>query len=81
MAVVRWTNWISGALLIVAALGFLVYLPASLAEYAREPEDVWLGVIWISVLVPLAALCFVNAKRSTKLEQSRWVTFANLAVI
>jgi hypothetical protein len=78
MAVVRWVNLIAGALLIVAALGFLVFLPANIADYAREPEDVRLGIYWIVGLVLLATLCFANARHSAG---ARWLALANLVVV
>ncbi|HEX8311201.1 MAG TPA: hypothetical protein VF614_07795 [Chthoniobacteraceae bacterium] len=43
MNVVRWTNEVCGALLLMAALAFVAFLPAGVADYAREPEDGWLG--------------------------------------
>jgi hypothetical protein len=75
---VRWTNVICGALLVVAALGFLIFLPDNVADYAREPEDVWLGGFWIGSLGLLAALCFANAWRSNRPPQVGWRTYANL---
>src|SRR5690349_379508 len=81
MAVVRWTNLMCGALLIIVALGFLLFLPDDLADYAREPEDVWLGSFWIGLLGLLAALCFANAWRSNARAHAGWLWFANLGVI
>ena len=72
-------NGICGALLVIAALGFLTFLPANIADYAREPEDVWLGGFWIALLGSLAALCFTNAMRSTALPW--WRILANVAVV
>jgi CHASE2 domain-containing sensor protein len=81
MAVVRWTNLICGALLVIAALGFVVFVPSNLADYAREPEDVWLGGIWIGSLGLLAALCFANAWRSNRPPRFGWRIFANLVAV
>jgi hypothetical protein len=81
MAVVRWTNLICGALLVIAALVALVFLPDSIAGYAREPEDAWLGAFWIGLLGMLAALCFANAARSKSPPQFDWRTMANLAAV
>ena len=81
MAVVRWTNLICGALLVVAALGFLIFLPDNVPDYAREPEDVWLGGLWVGLLGLLAALCFVNARRSNERPQVGWLTLANLVAV
>lgn len=78
---VRWTNLICAALLIVAALGFLLFLPENIADYAREPEDVWLGSYWIAGLSLLAALCFANARRAARPPRSGWLTVANLAAV
>lgn len=78
MSALRVTNLICGALLLVPALGFLLYLPGQLADYAREPEDVWLSYFWIGVLGLIAALCFVNAWR---LPRSGWLAVANLAAV
>ena len=81
MAIVRWTNLICGALLVVAALGFVVFVPGDLADYAREPEDVWLGGFWVGSLGLLAALCFANAWRSNSQPRFGWRTLANLAAV
>lgn len=79
--VVRWTNLICGVLLIIAAIGFFIFLPDSVADYAREPEDVWLGGLWVALLVLLATLCFVNAWRSNGRPQVGRLTLANLATV
>jgi hypothetical protein len=81
MAVVRWTNLICGATLVIAALGFLVFLPGNVSEYAREPEDVWLSGCWVGLLGLLAALCFTNARRSSSPEGFSWRTLANLVTV
>ncbi|HET7576921.1 MAG TPA: hypothetical protein VFK19_10225 [Sphingomicrobium sp.] len=81
MAVVRWTNLICGALLVVAAFGFLVFLPSNLADYAQEPEDVWLIGTWIGLLCLFAALCFANGWRSHGSAWERWKTTANLVAV
>lgn len=65
----------------MAALGFLIFLPENVADYAREPEDVWLSGIWIGLLGLLAALCFVNAWRSNGRPQVGWLTLANLLAV
>jgi hypothetical protein len=77
MAVVRWTNLICGAALVIAAVGFLVFLPDNVSEYAREPEDVWLSGFWVGLLGLLAALCFANARQSSRPEGFSWRTLAN----
>lgn len=79
MAVVRWVNLICGTLLVVAVLGFSIFLSVNLTDYAREPEDVWLAGFWIALLGLIAALCFVNARCWSTL--SRWRTLANIAVV
>jgi hypothetical protein len=81
MAVVRWANLICGALLVIAALGFLVFVPGNLADYTREPEDVWLGGVWVGLLGLLAALCFANAWRPNRPPRFGWRTFANLVAV
>lgn len=79
MAVVRWSNGISGALLVVVALAFLAFLPEDIADYAREPEDVWGSGISIIILGLVAALCFANATNPAPLPQ--WRIIANWAVV
>lgn len=83
MALVRWTNLISAWLIIVVALGFLIFLPGDVADYEREPEDVWLGIYWIGVSVLIAALCFANARkaRSGALRGARWWLIVCNAVV
>jgi hypothetical protein len=81
MVVMRWTNIICGALLVVAALGFIIFLPDNVADYAREPEDVWLGVFWIGLLGLLATLCFANAWRTNEQPLAGWLVSANLVVV
>jgi peptidoglycan/LPS O-acetylase OafA/YrhL len=81
MAVVRWTNLICGALLVLAALGFLTFLPDSVANYSREPEDLWLSGLWIGLLGLLAGLCFVNAWRSNGRPRVGWRLLANLVAV
>ena len=81
MALVRWTNLICGALLVVAALGFLIFFPDNLADYAREPEDVWLNGFWVGLLGLFAALCFTNAWPSNSPPRFGWRTLANLAAV
>jgi len=81
MLVVRWTNLICGALLLIAALGFLAFVPGNLADYVREPEDVWLGGFWVGLLGLLAALCFTNAWRSKSAFRFGWLTLANLVAV
>jgi len=80
MAVVRWTNLICGALLVIAARGFVVFVPGNLADYVREPEDVWLGGFWVSLLGLLAALCLTNAWRANRTPRFVWI-IANLVVV
>ena len=83
MGLARIANWTCGALLLLAIFGFLVFLPENIADYAREPEDVWLSVGWIIGLSLLAALCFVNAARALKPETTAvtWLTAGNVAVL
>jgi CHASE2 domain-containing sensor protein len=81
MAIVRWTNLICGGLLSVAALGFLLLLPGSIADIAQEPEDVWLGGFWIALLGLLTALCFANAWRSNEPPQVGWRMVANFVTV
>jgi CHASE2 domain-containing sensor protein len=81
MEVVRWTNLIGGALLVIGALGFLTFLPGNIADYAREPEDVWLGGLWTGLFGLLAALCFVNAWRSNGRPPAGWLALANLVAV
>lgn len=64
MSLVRWTNLICGWLIILFAVGFLVFLPWAVADYDREPEDVWIGLSWIALSGFIATLCFVNARDS-----------------
>jgi hypothetical protein len=79
VTVVRWTNGICGALLVIAALGFLTFLPGNIADCAREPEDAWLAGFWIALLGLLAALCFTNVVRAT--ASPRWRILANAAAV
>ena len=83
MAFARIANSIGGTLLVVAAFGFLIFLPENIADYAREPEDVWLGVSWIVGLSLLAVLCFVNAAHARKpgTAARRRLTAVNSAVL
>lgn len=81
MAVVRWTNLICGAALLLAVLGFLLFLPGNIADYAHEPEDVWLTGLWVALLGLLAALCLTNVRRPNKSVGFGWRTLANLAAI
>jgi len=60
----RIANWTCGVLVFLVAVGFLQFLPDSIANYEREPEDVWLGVWWIAGLCFVAGLCVVNAVRA-----------------
>ena len=77
----RWTNLICATLLVVAALGVLIFLPGNLADYAREPEDVWLSEFWIGVFGLLAALCVANPWRSNRLSQLGWHMIAKVVVV
>jgi hypothetical protein len=81
MAVVRRTNLVCGAVLVLVALGFVIYLPGNLADYAREPEDVWLSAFWLGLIGLLAALCFTNARRSNRPARFDWRTLANLVAV
>jgi len=81
MTAVRWTNLICGTLLVIVALAFLVFLPGNIANYAREPEDVWLDGIWIGLLGLLAVLCFANARRSNKPPRFGWRTLSNSVAV
>jgi hypothetical protein len=83
LAFARIANWTGGALLVVAALGFLIFLPEAISDYTREPEDVWAIIGWTAVLCLLAALCFVNAVKVSKTGSGaiRWLTAINVAVL
>jgi len=81
MAVVRWTNLLCGVSLVLAALVFLILLPNSLADYAREPEDVWLSLLWIGLLGSLAALCFANARLTNNPTRYGWRAVANSVAV
>lgn len=63
MTLLRWLIGAFGTVALLGALGFLLFLPESIAEYAREPEDVWLQTAWAVVLVLLSGACFWNAWR------------------
>lgn len=79
MTVARWINMMCGALLFFAALVALGFLPGELVDYAREPEDVWLGGFLTTLLGLVAALCFANAWPSN--ARFGWRILANLGVI
>lgn len=81
MSIVRWINVIYGVSLVLVTLIFLGFLPGNVAGYDREPEDLWLGLIWISLLCVLASLCFINACRLGKSAGFGWLTLSNLAVV
>ncbi|WP_294011847.1 hypothetical protein [Sphingomonas sp.] len=83
LAFVRIANWTGGALVVLTALVFLLFLPENIADYAREPEDVWLSVWWIGGRCLLAALCFVNAIRARKAETLvvNWLIAVNVVVL
>jgi hypothetical protein len=81
MAVVRCTNLICGVALIFAALGFLVFLPDDIVDFARQPEDFWLGAFWFGLICLLAALCFTNARLSNGLPRFGWRALANFVAI
>jgi EamA domain-containing membrane protein RarD len=81
MAVVRWTNLLCGVSLVLAALVFLIFLPNNLADYTREPEDVWLSLLWIGLLGSLAVLCFANARRAIKPTRYGWRAAANSVAV
>jgi hypothetical protein len=59
MTAVRCFNGLSGLLLILAALAFLAFFPENLADYASEPEDVWL--ISASLMPRARRLCLAGA--------------------
>jgi O-antigen/teichoic acid export membrane protein len=62
VALVRWTNLICGWLIILVALGFLIFLPGAVTDYEREPEDVWIRLSWLALSGLISALCFLNAR-------------------
>jgi len=62
MRTLRGLIMICGALLTLGALGFLIFLPDSLRDYSREPEDVWLQTGWAILLGLLAVSCFIAVR-------------------
>ena len=83
MAFARIANFTGGALIVLTAVVFLIFLPENIADYAREPEDVWVSAWWIGGLCLLAALSFVNASRAQKPETLavNWLIAANLVAL
>lgn len=61
MRVLRWLNILSGVLIGLCTFFALPFLAASISDYSHEPEDLWLLIFWLIVLVLLSALCFANA--------------------
>ena len=84
VVLVRWTNLICGWLIILVALGFLIFIPGNVADYEREPEDFWLGLYWIGSSVLIAALCLVNSRYAgarTLGRGNRWRILCNAVVV
>lgn len=77
MGISRWINLLCGAALVFAALAFLIFVPGNISDYAREPEDVWLGLLWVCLLSSLAALCFTNARDA----RYGWRKLANFVAV
>ena len=51
---------IFGALFLLALLAYALDFPRTLNEYEREPEDTWLAIFWMVVLLT-AIFAFVGA--------------------
>ena len=64
----RIANWSAAALLVLAVLGFLFSISEAVADYDREPEDLWIILDWIAGLCLLTVLCLVNAARARRTE-------------
>ena len=63
MKALRWLLIFCGTLLMLGALYFLAFLPESVREYTREPEDIWLQGGWALSFGLLSALSFWTAEK------------------
>ncbi len=54
-----------------AAVAIIVFLPASIDEFATEPEDVWLLVFWLVFCASLSGLCLFNAMHTGRAVRNR----------
>lgn len=57
----RTANIIELVVLLLGASASLLFLPDAVAQYEREPEDVWLLSFWLTFCLALGSLCLWNA--------------------
>jgi hypothetical protein len=61
VTVIKAANFVTLAVCVLAALVCLGSIPQASRDYPGEPEDLWLLLTYLLLLIPLGTLCLANA--------------------
>lgn len=79
MPISRWINRTCAVLLVLAAAGFVMWLPDLIENYEAAPGYAWIGGTWVLIFAALATLCFSNGFALGRPSEIRMI--ANQAAI